>query len=273
MTPVLAGIYIYPVKSAAGIACSEAVLDAYGLAHDREWMVVDPAGQFVTQRNEARLALLGTAIAAGRLLLSSPAGAGPTLDLQHEGEPRQVQVWRKSVPAFDAGAEAAQFLSDWLGRPLRLMRFDKRHQRLANQDWTAGREAPTLFSDGYPILVMSQGSIADLAARVGHELPVERFRPNLLLGGVPAYAEDGATELAMGEVRVALTKACTRCVITTIDHVTGVRTGEEPLRTLKSYRFDAALRGVVFGRNAYATAGIGATLHRGDAMYLAPLPL
>jgi uncharacterized protein len=273
MTAVLAGIHIYPVKSAAGIACSEAVLGPHGLRHDREWMVVDAAGRFVTQRNEAKLALLGTAIANGHLLLSSPAGAGPALDLQHEGERRQVQVWGASVPAFDAGEQSAQFISDLLGRPLRLVRFDPRHRRLSNQDWTAGLEVPTLFSDGYPLLVLSQASIDDLAARVGHELPVQRFRPNLLLGDVPAYAEDGAAEMVLGAVRIALTKACTRCVITTIDHVRAERTGEEPLRTLKSYRHDPALRGVVFGRNAYATAGAGSTLRCGDAVQLVPLPL
>jgi uncharacterized protein len=252
----LAGLYIYPVKSAAGIARSEVVLGRYGLQHDREWMVVDAAGNFLTQRNEARLALLSTAIADDRLLLSSPAGKAPVLDLQHEGEIRQVQVWRNSVPAFDAGDEMAGYLSDWLGKPLRLVRFDMRHDRLSNQDWTDGRDVPNLFSDGYPMLVLSEASIADLSARVGHDLPVQRFRPNILLGDSAAYAEDAAQELATGEVRIALTKACTRCVITTIDHEKGERTGEEPLRTLKTYRFDAALRGVIFGRNAYATAAV-----------------
>ena len=123
------------------------------------------------------------------------------------------------------------------------------------------------------MLVLSQGSVDDLAARVGHELPVQRFRPNLLLGGVPAYAEDAVAEMVVGAARIALTKACTRCVITTIDHVRGTRTGEEPLRTLKTYRHDPALRGVVFGRNAYATAGFGGTLRCGDAVRLVPLPL
>jgi uncharacterized protein len=273
MTAVLAGLYIYPVKSAAGIACNEAVLGPHGLQHDREWMVVDAAGRFVTQRNEAKLALLRTAIADGQLQLSSPAGTGPGLDLQHEGEALQVQVWGASVPAFDAGDHAAQFVSDLLGRSLRMVRFDPRHRRLSNQDWTAGLEVPTLFSDGYPMLVLSQASIDDLAARVGQGLPVQRFRPNLLLGGVPAYAEDAAAELVMRGVRIALTKACTRCVITTIDHVNGERTGEEPLRTLKTYRHDPALRGVVFGRNAYATSGVGSILHCGDAAQLVPLPL
>jgi uncharacterized protein YcbX len=273
MTATLAGLFIHPVKSAAGIACSEVTLGPHGLQHDREWMVVDAAGRFVTQRNEGRLALLHTAISHGQLLLSSPAGAGPRLDLQHEGEARQVQVWNASVPAFDAGAEAAQFVSDLLGRPLRLVRFDPRHRRLSNQDWTGEREVPNLFSDGYPLLVLSAASIADLSARVGQDLPVQRFRPNLLLEGVAPYAEDGAVELVLGSVRIALTKACTRCVITTIDPATGERIGEEPLRTLKTYRHDPALRGVVFGRNAYATAGVGSVLRRGDAVQLVPLPL
>jgi uncharacterized protein YcbX len=270
MTAVLAGLFIYPVKSAAGIACSEAELGPHGLRHDREWMVVDAGGRFLTQRNEGRLALLRTAIAGGQLHLSTPQGAGPSLDLQHEGEVCEVQVWGARCQAFDAGREAAQFLSDWLGRPLRLVRFDTRRSRLANQDWTGEREVPTLFSDGFPMLVLSQASITDLAGRVGHALPVQRFRPNLLLGEVPAYAEDDAQLLAVGAARITLTKACTRCVITTIDHTCGESTGDEPLRTLRRYRFDPALRGVVFGRNAYATAGVGSILRRGDSVQLLP---
>jgi uncharacterized protein YcbX len=268
MTAALAGIFLYPIKSAAGIACDEVVLGPHGLEHDREWMIVDPTGRFITQREEARLALLTTAIAAGKLQLGNPQGAGPAVDLQHGGEVRAVQVWGASCNAFDAGTEVAQFLSDWLGRPLRLVRFDTRRLRLANQDWTAEREVSTLFSDGFPMLVLSQASIDDLSVRVGRELPVQRFRPNLLLGGVSAYAEDAALELATGAARIALTKACTRCVITTIDHMRGERTDDEPLRTLKKYRFDAALRGVIFGRNAYATAGVGSVLRHGDAVEL-----
>jgi uncharacterized protein YcbX len=263
MTATLAGIWIHPVKSAAGIACETAVLGPRGLAHDREWMIVDPDGRFLTQRDEARLALLATAIEGGCLKLANPQGPGPSVALDHGGEAREVIVWRSQCAAFDAGKEAAQFLSEWLGRPLRLVRFDARRARLANHDWTGGRDVPTAFSDGYPLLVLSQASIDDLSARIGRRLPVERFRPNLLLDGVAPYAEDQATTLATGEVRLALTKACTRCVITTVDPQRGVRDGEEPLATLKTYRHDRALRGVVFGRNAYALEGDGATLQRG----------
>jgi uncharacterized protein YcbX len=177
-------------------------------------------------------------------------------------------VWRSQCAAFDAGDEAAQFLSDWLGRPLRLVRFDARRARLANHDWTGGRDVPTAFSDGYPLLVLSQASIDDLSARVGKPLPVERFRPNLLLAGVEPYAEDEAGAAVAGAARFALTKACTRCVITTIDPQRGERDGEEPLRTLRTYRYSKELRGVVFGRNAYAIAGEGAALHRGMTVEL-----
>jgi uncharacterized protein YcbX len=239
------------------------MLGPHGLLHDREWMIVDEAGRFVTQREEARLVLLQVAIADGELRLANPQGPGPALALDHEGEVREVTVWRSRCNAFDAGNETAGFISDWLGRPLRLVRFDARRERLSNHDWTGGRDVPNHFSDGYPLLVLSQASIDDLAARVGKPLPVERFRPNLLLGGVAPYAEDAAASLAAGDARFTLTKACTRCVITTIDHTRGERDGEEPLRTLRGYRFDKDLRGVVFGRNAYAIAGEGRLLRQG----------
>jgi len=269
MSAVLAGLYVHPVKSAAGFACQSARLGHYGLEHDREWMIVDPAGRFLTQRDEARLALLTTAIEDGFLKLANPQGAGPALPLDHQGAAREVQVWRSVCAGFDAGDEVAGFLSGWLGRPLRLVRFDRRRQRLSNHDWTEGRDVPNLFSDGYPLLVLSEGSVADLSARVGQELPVQRFRPNLLLGGLPPYGEDALTDIALGEARIRLTKACTRCVITTIDPQRGQSTGEEPLRTLKTYRYDRALRGVIFGRNAYAMAGEGAVLRVGMPVDLA----
>jgi len=263
MTPVIGGLYIYPVKSAAGIECDSVRLGPHGLQHDREWMLVDPAGRFLTQREEARLALLGTAITADSLRLTLPSGDTLSLSLDHEGEVVPVQVWDSRCMAFDAGREAADLVSGWLGRPLRLVRFDTSRLRLSNKDWTAGRDVPTLFADGYPLLVLSRASIADLAARVGHDLPVQRFRPNVLLDGIEAYGEDAASGLCSGAVKLQITKACTRCVITTIDQDRGERTGDEPLRTLKGYRFDQALRGVAFGRNAYAVEGVGSTLTRG----------
>jgi uncharacterized protein len=262
MKATIGRLFVYPVKSAAGIECESVELSPQGFRHDREWMIVDPAGRFLTQREEGRLALLSTAIEDGGLRLSTPSGQGIRVAVDHGGAPVSVQVWNAQCRAFDAGPEAAQLLSDFLGRPLNLVRFDTSQPRLADARWTAGAAVPTFFSDGYPLLVLSQASIDDLAARVGSSLPVQRFRPNILLEGVPAYAEDAANLLESGEVRLQLTKPCARCAITTIDQKTGARTGEEPLATLKSYRFDKELRGVVFGRNAYALAGVGSTLTR-----------
>lgn len=263
MTPVIGALYVYPVKSAAGIECDTIELGPHGLLHDREWLIVDPNGRFLTQREEGRLALLRTAIADKHLHMTRPDGAVASVPLGHEGAQVEVQVWKSRCRAFDAGEPLAKFLSEWLERPLRLVRFDISQLRMSDPAWTEGREVSTLFSDGYPLLVLSRASIADLSGRVGQELPVERFRPNVLLDGVAPYAEDAATHLLSGEVRLALTKACTRCVITTIDHENGQRTGEEPLRTLRAYRFDPQLRGVVFGRNAYAETGVGRKLVRG----------
>ena len=263
MSARIAALFVHPVKSAAGIACDGAVLGERGLEHDREWMIVDPDGRFLTQRDEARLALLQTAIRDGRLHLSNPEGSGPSLPLDHQGELREVIVWRAQCAAFDAGEEAAGFLSEWLGRPLRLVRFDFRRPRLSNHDWTGGRDVETTFTDGYPILVLSQASVDDLSIRAGCVLPLQRFRANIVIDGVDAYAEDAAAQLTAGGARIVLTKPSTRCVVTTIDHTRGVRTGEEPLRALKAYRFDRALRGVVFGRNAFALEGAGTRLSVG----------
>jgi hypothetical protein len=263
MTATLGRLFIYPVKSAAGIECERVELGPQGFRHDREWMIVDPAGRFLTQREAGRLALLATGIENGRLSLSIPSRESISVAVDHGGQGVAVQVWNSPCRAFDAGREAAQFISDFLGRPLRLVRFDMSQPRLSDPRWTAGREVATLFSDGYQLLVLSQASIDDLSARVGRALPVQRFRPNVLLEGVAPYAEDAASVLETCDARLQLTKACTRCAITTLDPETGERTGEEPLATLKGYRFDRDLRGVVFGRNAYAVAGEGATLTRG----------
>lgn len=268
MTLTAAALFIYPVKSAAGFACETVELAAAGLKHDREWMIVDPAGRFLTQRELPQLSQLRTRIGEGELQLTVPAGATHSLPLAHEGERVEVQVWGARCTAFDAGAESAAFLGAFLQRPVRLVRFDPAAQRLSNHDWTQGRDVPTRFTDGYPLLVLSQASIDDLSARVGRPLPVERFRPNLLIGGGTAYCEDAATRLSIGAAVFAITKASTRCVITTLDPATGRRQDDEPMATLKRYRHDAALRGVVFGRNAYALEGVGTKLSRGQTLTL-----
>ncbi len=267
-TPHLQSLHVYPVKSCAGYSLPRMLLTPTGLEHDREWMVIDPTGRFITQREEPCLALVTTAIHDGRLQLSAGGTAAISIPLGHEGVLREVSVWRSLVPAFDAGAEAAEFFSTWLRRPARLVRFDARHRRLSSSEFTGSQQAANFFSDGYPLLVLSAASLADLNARLGQPLPMNRFRPNLVLGGVAAYAEDASTQLQIDAVALRLVKACTRCVITTTNQVSGEREGEEPLHTLKAYRYDRALQGVVFGHNAVILRGAGEHLAGGQTVQL-----
>ena len=249
-SPHIAALSIYPVKSCAGIALTSVEALPTGLAHDREWMVIDPQGRFVTQREAPRMALVQTALDDEGLRLDA-GGMSLTVPFEQDGALREVSVWRSKVPAFDAGEEAARFFSDFLGRPLRLVRFDARHARLSNRDWTGGLKAPNLFSDGYPVLVATEASLADLNARIGGTpLPMSRFRPNIVLGGVGAWAEDGIVDFSVGEVELRIVKPCTRCVITTTDQESGQRDGVEPLQTLMGFRNDRRVGGVTFGQNA-----------------------
>ncbi len=261
-------LHVYPVKSCGGIAVDQPLLSDTGLDHDREWVIVDPRGHFLTQRDEPRLSLVRTRIDAGHLDFDAPGQESLRIPLDHGGPIRTATVWRSENPAFDAGDAAAAWLAAYLGREVRLLRFDRTHRRLSNRDWTQDIEAPNLFSDGYPILVLSRASLDDLNGRLGRELDMNRFRPNVVLGDVAPYAEDRIREIDAGDVTLRLVKPCTRCVITTTDQATGARDGDEPLRTLKSYRFDRALRGVTFGMNAVIVRGQGRTLRRGAPVAL-----
>ena len=259
----LAELHLYPVKSCRGIGVREASLTAAGLEHDREWMVVTPEGRFVTQREQPRMALIATALDAAGLTLHAPQAGGTSVALGYRGSPVEVTVWKDRCLAFDQGEDAARWLSGFLGRPLRLVRFDAARLRPSSAQWTGDVEAPNRFSDGFPLLAISRASLDDLNARLPAPLPMDRFRPNLVLDGLPPYGEDGLHDLVAGEVRLRRVKPCTRCSITTTNQSTAVVEGEEPLRTLKSYRWDAALHGVTFGQNLIVVAGAGARLRAG----------
>ena len=267
----IAALYRYPVKSACGQLLENATLEATGLAHDREWMIVDHRGVFVTQREQPRLALLRVTLHESGgvpmgLTLDAPDAPALHLPLADFSQPRTVRVWRDEVQALDAGDAAARWMSAWLGATFRLVRFAPGNRRLSSMEWTQGVPAPNQFSDGYPILVLSRASIADLSRRVGTDLPVNRFRPNLLLEGLQPYDEDRIQELRCGDVQLRLVKPCERCAITTTDQERGERSGDEPLRTLRGYRHDRALQGVLFGQNAIVIAGVGARLQVGADM-------
>jgi uncharacterized protein YcbX len=266
----LAALHLYPVKSCRGITVPEATVTDGGLEHDREWMVVSPDGRFVTQRECPRLATVGVAL-DGRALTLAAEGAGSVAapcDLR--GEPVEVTVWRDRCQAHDQGTEMARWLSEWLGRPLRLVRFAPAQRRLSDPAWTGGVDAGNRFSDGFALLAISRASLGDLNARLAVPLAMNRFRPNLELDGLPPYGEDELEDLVAGVLRLRRVKPCTRCTITTTDQSTGTVDGDEPLRTLKTYRWDPRLRGVTFGQNLIVVAGAGTRLRAGMELQAVP---
>ncbi|HEY6169873.1 MAG TPA: MOSC N-terminal beta barrel domain-containing protein [Verrucomicrobiae bacterium] len=256
------GLNVFPVKSCRGIALREALLTARGLEHDREWMIVDAAGRFLTQRQLPRLALIETELTADALRLRAPGQGTLDVPLALRQMPRlRVEVWRHGCEAFDEGTTPAKWFSDFLGGNFRLVRFDPAHRRLSDQDETGGVEAENRFSDGYPLLVLSEESLAELSRRIGGSapLPMNRFRPNLVITGAGPHSEDRARALIGDGIELRMATPCIRCRITTTDQMTA-EVGKEPLRTLATYRRDEQLDGVKFGMNAIVINGAGVRL-------------
>ena len=270
----LAQLFVYPVKSCAGVAVTEAELLDTGFDLDRAWMVVDERGQFVTQRELPRMALIRPQIKHLEVVLRAPGMLALHLGINEVDSPARVTVWKDTVDAWDMGGVAAQWFSDFLGRPgLRLVRFDPEVRRLASAKWTGEVQAPIEFADGFPLLVTSTASLAELNARlaaVGHApVGIERFRANIVLDGVHAHDEDRVDELVVatagGEVRLKLVKPCARCPIPNVDPATG-DSSPAVLDALQGYRADPRLDGALtFGMNAIVLAGAGQTLRVGDA--------
>ncbi|MBL9134281.1 MAG: MOSC N-terminal beta barrel domain-containing protein [Verrucomicrobiales bacterium] len=264
----ITGLHIYPVKSCGGISLPEVLLTDRGFQWDREWLVVDPSGRFLTQRQHPKLALIGVEIGDDTLGLSAVGHPSLRIPLVTSAPRavRQVTVWQHTCPADDEGDGAAEWFSAVLGAPVRLVRFQKFHRRLSNLQWTGGIEALTRFSDGYPILVLSEESVADLNHRLPvPALPMNRFRPNLVVAGGEAYVEDRIRTLKSGSVELRLVKPCERCTITGTDQKTA-EVNAEPLKTLATYRRDPRVSGVTFAQNAILVRGEGERLRVGDAL-------
>jgi uncharacterized protein YcbX len=269
----IASLNLYPVKSCAGIALGSARLTTAGLEFDREWMVVTPDGEFVTQRQRPRMALVATRLTEDTLELSAPGMPSLTVPiaLNFARERRPVRVWRDRVASFDEGGEAAAWLSEFLGTPLRLVRFAPDATRLSNPEYTLGRAAFAKFADAYALLIIASASLADLNARLARKslapLPMNRFRPNLVLDGddLGPYDEDRITLLRAEGIALMPVKACVRCSITTTDQ-RSAEVHSEPLITLAAYRTDAKLGGPTFGQNAIVIEGQGREIRVGDSL-------
>jgi uncharacterized protein YcbX len=263
-TATIAGINVYPVKSCRGVPLAAAEVGRTGLLDDRHWMLERPNGRFVTQRELPRMALIAPRVGAAGLTLAAPGMPELTVPRAAPGPARPVTVWKFDGSGIDCGAEAAAWVTRFLETELSLVAFDASAPRTCSPEWTQGIHAITEFSDGYPVLVISRASLAELNSRLPKALPMERFRPNVVIDGVEAYDEDRVHELRSNGVTLRVVKPCTRCSITTTDQERGALDGVEPLRTLKQYRFDSELRGVTFGQNAIVTGGAGRRLRVGD---------
>ena len=271
----VSGLFVHPVKSCAGVALREARLMDTGLDLDRAWMVVDAEGRFVTQREQPRMALVRPQIKVLEVVLRAPGMLALHLGINEVEQPARVQVWGDEVDAWDMGDVAGQWFSDFLGQPgLRLVRFDPEVTRLASKQWTGEVEAPIEFADGFPLLVVSEASLAELNQRLAAAgdaaVGIERFRPNIVLAGLQTHDEDRLHELriatAEGEVVLRLVKPCPRCPIPNVDPATG-ENSPEVLQAFSAYRADARLDGALtFGMNAVIVQGAGHPLCVGDAV-------
>jgi uncharacterized protein YcbX len=252
MPVTLSALHIYPVKGLKGIDLAAAQCTDRGLEHDRRWMVVDAGGGFLTQREHPRMATVWTAISDATLELSAPDVSSVEVPLDAPSSSRmQVRVWNSVCDAVPVSRHADAWLSDYLGLPSRLVYMPETTRRASNPQY-AGPDQWVGFADGYAYLLASEGSLAELNGRLARKnhptVPMNRFRPNLVIAGAEAFAEDGWREIRIGEVVLRAAKPCGRCQVTTTDQASGEVRGPEPLATLSSYR-DSKEFGVMFGMN------------------------
>jgi uncharacterized protein YcbX len=245
----LTGIATYPVKSLAGGAQTIAMVEPCGLEGDRRFMVVDAGGRFISQRECPRMALLHAALAAGQLILSRAGAASMMIAGATDGAVCTVRVWRDAVTARDAGETAASWLSAALDLPCRLVYLDAPFSRRIKARYASNQTECVSFADGFPLLLASESSLAEVNARLPDPVTMARFRPNLVIAGGPAWAEDTWRRIRIGEAVFRVAKPCDRCVITTLDPLTGLQpAGNEPLTTLAQFRRDGS-GGIMFGQN------------------------
>lgn len=269
-------LLLYPIKSCAGLSVPEATLALDGLSangvHDREWMVVTREGLFLTQREYPRMATIAPRIEGDALVVEAPGLSPLRLPLAHAPEAPEIEVliWDDHVLAADCGDDAAAWFADAVGAPCRLVRFRPDVVRPKISPWTGGLPAAARFSDGYPILLIGQSSLDDLNARLAKAgrtaLPMNRFRPNVVVEGIDAFEEDFVETFSNGEINLRPVKPCARCPIPSVDQATGIP-GPDPLDILQTYRANARMDGAVtMGMNVIVQDGIGRTLRVGQEL-------
>lgn len=249
MTFSISQLNIFPVKGLKGIAVGSAFAAERGLAHDRRFMVVEPDGSFLSQRELPRMATVWTEIAGGELRLAAPDRDEIAVPLEPgEGEAMRVEVWDHACRAIAPSPEADRWLTEVLERRCRLVYMPDSTRRASNPRH-AGMDRLVGFADGYAFLIVSEASLVQLNGRLDHPVPMDRFRANIVLAGTGPFEEDGWGEFGAGDAVLRMAKPCGRCQVTTTDQSTGEVTGPEPLATLAAWRGSTEF-GARFGMNA-----------------------
>jgi uncharacterized protein len=242
----LTRLFVYPIKSARGIEVESATVLERGLEHDRRFMLVDDDGHLITARVHSKLLTVTPSIEAESLIVNAPGMSALRFPLEGSGLERKVRVWTDWMPGLDVGAEPSEWFSDFLGAKLRLVWMPDHSERRMNSVYGPSRIS---FVDGNPLHLVNEASLRDLEARVGSEVAVERFRPNLVVRGAPAFQEDRWTRLRFQDVELQPCEACARCMMVNLEPQTGAFS-LEPLRTLASYRRQG--KAVLFGHHLHA---------------------
>jgi uncharacterized protein YcbX len=243
----LSQINIYPVKSCKGISLSRAELTPYGLADDRRWMIIDSHGTFVSQRSTPKMALIEPLFTGSSLKLAAPDLSLLEVPLQQEGSTKvNVRIWDDLCDALDCGDSAARWFSQFLDMECRLVEMGGTFDRPVNTKYAMNGDLVG-FADAFPLLLISTASLRDLNSRLEMPVPMNRFRPNLVIDGCKPYEEDTWRRISIGNVTFRVSKPCSRCTVPTVDQATGMR-GHEPLKTLSAYRKGNNEK-VFFGQN------------------------
>lgn len=244
----LSGLYIYPVKSLGGISLNEAEIEDRGLKYDRRWMLIDNEGTFVTQRKHSSLALLQVSIEKDRVTIThkeDPAQNISFITGEQSGAPIPVKIWDDQCTALEVNSNVSQWFTDFMKMEVRLVEMPANEKRHVDPRYAKNEEIVS-FADGYPCLLIGQGSLDGLNEKLDQKIKMDRFRPNFVFTGGEPHAEDSFLEFDLSGIQFTAVKPCARCVLTTIDQQTGAK-GVEPMKTLAGYR--TINKKVMFGQN------------------------
>lgn len=261
----LSEINVYPIKSLGGISLKSSMVENRGLQYDRRWMLVDESNKFLTQREFPKMATVSVEITKNGLGVSSDGNSVEIPFETNANETASVKIWSSRCRAKVYGEEINRWFSDVLQSECKLVLMSEETTRKVNYFYAVHQTDAVSFADAYPILLIGEESLTDLNSRLKTPVPMNRFRPNLVVSDADAFAEDGWKQIKIGDAIFHIVKPCGRCVMTTIEQESGEKQGVEPLKTLASYRIPkrSVKKKILFGQNLIAE-NVGTVLSIGD---------